>query len=496
MEAVIQLATPPVVQEIYDALEAGSQDLALTKVEEALATCTDVDVRTGVMKAKIDVYLRGKKKPEARTEATEAVAYFRKVDDTAGEAAAHLLVAQVCQQTLRHQESVHAAKEALKLFKALGNKLGQVSAYKAIIEADMDLACDQAIPFAQQGIKMLREMGDRKQEGDVLLLLAKAHVTRLGKKLGICSIPSAEDTMGALKAAKDANALFMEHGQGELQVSAIRIIARALLYNGLEPEVIEGATDPEEIFQEIMTGKYSNSRNALPPAPKPQIQKIEEIIPSAKQLDKGNFKWNDPTAGYCYSLIWQPAKERNIGNNKPRGQYDIMSMVTGSKNLAISAAIAARSNDASERNEPMVVFITSKNTGQLYSTNMVNSVHTVASMITCRVTKMTFVQIGESTYDWTDTAAREVEMTQVTLAIARSARLEAPFLTIGFVGGDAASWLVNPGPMVENIFDVIESEECEVIYKHGEAFAPTIVHKPMEEAINAVKPRKTVKYTR
>lgn len=501
MDAVIQLATPPVVQAIYDALEEGSTDIALARADEALVSCGNGpdshDLRSSILKAKIDVCLRSKKRPEARAVATEAVAVFRRLGDSSGEAAAHLLLAQVCQLTLRHQESVAAAKEALKLYKAFGNRDGQFQAVKAIVEADMDLSCEQAVIFAHQCVKTMQQSGDRRKEGEALLLLARAHTCRLGKKLGTCAIPSAEDTMGALRAAKDANAIFIETGLGELQPAAVRTIARVLLYNGLEPEVIEAATDPEEIFQEIMTGKFSNSRNALPSKPLPANVKLEELIPSVKQLDKSSFSWNkDPTAGFCYSLIWQPAKERGIGNKKPRGNYDIMSMVSGSKNMALGAAIQARSHDASERSDPMVVFFVSKDCGQQYSATMMNEVHVVAAMITARVTKITFVQIGETQYDWTCTSAREVELSQATLAIARSARLEAPFLTVGFVGGDAASWLTNPGPMVESIFDVIESDECELIYKHGAPFAPALVHKPMEENVPVVKPGKHQKFAR
>lgn len=56
------------------------------------------------------------------------------------------------------------------------------------------------------------------------------------------------------------------------------------------------------------------------------------------------------------------------------------------------------------------------------------------------------MQFGESFFDWTDTSARTVEMHSVTLGLLRSARIEAPFLTIGFVGGDLASWVQEPHP--------------------------------------------------
>lgn len=354
----------------------------------------------------------------------------------------------------------------------------------------------EAIPAAQAQARLARERGDKAQEASALHDLALAYIARLGKKLGTCSIPSAEDSMGGLRAAKDAHALFLELGNREGQAKALSAIGKVLLINGVQPEAIESAHDPEAVFADVLSGKYTTAKNALPPKPMNKQARLEDVVPSSKQLEKGKFAWNNPTAGYSYTLIWQPTKDRQIVNRKPRGQYDILSLTTGSKNTALPAIVAARSSDASERSDPMVVFVTSNDCGMHYATAMISAQNTIAAMITARVTKLTFVQLGESHTDYTDTKARQVEMSPVTLAILRSARIEAPFLTIGFVGGDLASWVANPAPMIDSLFDTIESDECEVMYKRGEAFAPTIVHKPMEDTVQFVKPRKHNKYAR
>merc|ERR1711870_147960 len=101
-------------------------------------------------------------------------------------------------------------------------------------------------------------------------------------------------------------------------------------------------------------------------------------------------------------------KERNVTNKKPRGSYDLMTHNTA------------------------------------YATNIISQQSTLACMITARLSTLTFVQFGEGHFDWTDIRARQVNMYPVTLALARSCRIEAPTVNIGFAGGDAASWMADP----------------------------------------------------
>jgi len=336
----------------------------------------------------------------------------------------------------------------------------------------------------------LQEMRERAGEANALIDLAKVHVQKLSSKLKTCSIASADSTIAALRAAKDAHGVFSETRNLQGQTTALQIVARVLLYNGVHPDVIEASRDPAAIFADVMSGKYSSSRNALPQPAQPKQLKLEEAVPDSKQLDRGKFGWNNATAGYCYTVVWQPTKDRNMGNNKPRGQYDILTARTGYKHDAVATTLGLRANDASERNDALMVFMTTEDHGNHYASSFMNAQHIIGGVVAAQLRKLVFVQFGESFYDWTDTSARTVEMHSVTLAILRSARIEAPFLTIGFVGGDAASWHQDPAPMIESIFDTIESDECELIYKSGESFAPSMVHKPLEDTIAAVKPGK------
>merc|ERR1711972_360528 len=121
---------------------------------------------------------------------------------------------------------------------------------------------------------------------------------------------------------------------------------------------------------------------------------------------------------------------------------------------------------------------------------MMSCMNTIAAMVVARLSKLTLVQMGEHFSDWQDIRNRPVHMYPVTLSILRSARLEAPNISIGFVCADAPSWLQDPVPIIENLFDTIEENESEVIYRQGEPFAPLMVARPLDEPVQYVKPKK------
>eukprot|EP00933_Yihiella_yeosuensis_P041592 TRINITY_DN35995_c0_g1_i1.p1 TRINITY_DN35995_c0_g1~~TRINITY_DN35995_c0_g1_i1.p1 ORF type:complete len:422 (-),score=87.61 TRINITY_DN35995_c0_g1_i1:87-1295(-) len=394
-----------------------------------------------------------------------------------------------------------AAREALNLARKADAKNLQARILKTMVSAGVHCDQGQAITAAQERAKLLKELGDRQEEAAALLELANVHRARLGAKLSSCSIPSVDDTMGALRSAKDSHSIFAERRDANGKASALRLMAQVLLLNGVHPNVVEACSEPEEIIADVMSGKYSSQKNALPQKEQPG-RKLEDVIPDAKQLDRGKFSWTNPCAGYCYACVWQPVKDRpNWQDRPPRGQYDILTLGTGWKHNTAPTTLGLRSNQASERNEAMVVFMTTPDAGINYATSLMNAQHTLGGMVAAQLRKMTFVQFGESFIDPQNSAYRHVEMHQVTLALLRSARIEAPFLSIGFVGGDTASWMTNPSPIIDSIFTTIESadpkqlasqagDECEMIWKQGEAYAPSLVHKVFDEQVSRVKPGK------
>merc|ERR1719220_81948 len=242
--------------------------------------------------------------------ATDALEAFKSAGDTKGQASAMLLCAQV-----------HTASD---------DKHGRAQALLSIATIDFHEERGEAISASEERVKILRDLGDKSAEASALITLANAHIARMGKKMGACSIASAEDTIAVLKAAKEAYSL-CKSSDVELMDGAMQAVGNVLMMNGVPGEVIQGMNDPEEIFQDVMSGKYTSNQNALPPAPQPKQLKLEDVVPTSKQLERGKFSWNNPTAQYTYTLVWQPTKEREVRNKKPRGSYDVMFLNTGTK---------------------------------------------------------------------------------------------------------------------------------------------------------------------
>lgn len=466
---------------------------AMEVTHEALALCAelqDTNAMTEVYRTIMSTKLMDKQNPEARRVAEEAVAAFRAAGDTKGEAAAQLLRAEACISTRKSAKAIAAAQEACRLYKVQGDRAGQAEALSLLVSADFGNEQGQSVWAAGERVALFRELGDQWEEARATVLLAEALVARIALKLATCSVASVEDTLAALRAARDGHALCAELDDAEGMESAMGLMCRVLMYNGVPGTVIERLSEPKEIYQDVMSGKYTTPTNAFPPRPQSKQLSVEEVVPTAKQLNRGKFAWNNPTAGSCYTMMWQPAKDREVRNKKLRGSYDIMTLSTGAKTMALSNAFTTMSNDANEGDTPMVVYISSHDCSQTYASNIMSQMNTLAAMITARLSHVTFVQLNESQYDWTDTRCRQVNMHPVTLALLRSCRLEAPQLNIGYVCGDACSWIANPAPLIESLFDTLESDETELMYKRGEAFAPLLVHRPLDDAVQYVKPQK------
>lgn len=486
------------------ALHASAQaSQAEEKYDEALKRVVDATeifqaskelvALAAVVRTRIGILLAKGLENEAINAASDAVSVCHTAGDVRSEASAKLQLAEVCAQTSRWPAAKAAAKEALQIFKDMGSIDGQSAALSAIAVVDFESDGGDAIWASEEKIALYQ--GNAEKESEALLALANVFVARIGRKIARCSLASSHDTIAAIKAAKDAYAACRRIGDSAGMESAMRVVSQALLYNNVSPDAIESVTDPDQVYQDVQAGAYGNAKNALPRA---ELQtnknlKIDDVIPSSKQLDRGKFAWNQPLASYSYALIWQSTTERTVKNRRPRDSYRISTLLSGSKLQATPALVNFRSNDAADRANSLVVYMLGTDCKQSYSATMMSVMNVLAGMIAARVPRITFVQFDESHFDWTDTKVRECNFHPVVLGIIRSCRIEAPHVTIGFVGGDAASWMSNPAPLIESIFDTVECDESEVVYKKGDAFAPLLVHRQMDENVLYVKPNGVAK---
>jgi len=469
-----------------------SYDEASEVAESAVAVykeAKDTESWTRVLGTIIEMKLWKEDAEEVMKIAVGALEEFKKSKDAKGQASALLLCAQVKQFCKKRAEAIETAKEALQLSKGIDDKQGQAQALLSIYTIDFNEERGEAIPAAEERVQIFRSLGDKSAEANALIILGNAHIARMAKKLGTCTIASAEDSIAALKAAKEAYGL-CKSSDAELMDGAMQVVVHTLSMNGVSGEVIQNVNDPDEVFQDVMSGKYTTAQNALPPVPQPKAMRLEDVVPSSKQLERGKFSWNNPLAGHYYTLIWQHTKDREQRNRKPRGTYDVMFTNTGTKSRALTQAFQTRCNSASERHDAFVVHMNSPDCSTNYGANLMDATHVISAMVTAKCFKLCMVNLSESFEDYTDTKVSQVATYHCQLAILRSARLEQPNMTIGYVGGDAASWCADPAPMIESIFDVIECDESEVIYKRGDCFAPLLIHCPLEDEINFVKPKR------
>jgi len=386
--------------------------------------------------------------------------------------------------------AVAAASEALRLYKSAGNKAGQAAALLAITTADYDNENGKAVSAAEERATLFRESGQPYQEAEALATLANVYVARIGKRIARCSVAPSDDSIAALRAARDAHGLFSRSRSHQGEEAMSRVAAQVLQYNNVNPDNIAAVVHPGEVYQDVLDGQYANAGNSLPRKGAPKnISKVEEVIPSAKQLERGRFAWTNPLAGYSYSMTWTPLKDRKV-RRKPRGSYDLLGINGGSRTTAIPALVEARAHDASERGDPVVVFMVPPDARHGYATTIMTAVQVIAAMITAKLPRLVFVQFDEPQWDPADTDVRQCSLHPSLLGLLRSCRLEAPNVVCGYVGGDAASWHADPTPLINAIFEVIESDETEHMYKRGEGYGPLLIHKPLDEAVQYVKPQK------
>mmetsp|Transcript_109903 Transcript_109903/g.234663 ORF Transcript_109903/g.234663 Transcript_109903/m.234663 type:complete len:580 (-) Transcript_109903:193-1932(-) len=479
----------------------GNMDDALSKADEALVACGESSSQSNAWRGKMSIYLANRKYREAKNEAQHAVSWFHEAGDLEGEGSAQLMLAEACISNNSHGEASLAAREALFLYKSKGDVSGQGAALMAIITAEMEDVNGSAVQAAEERLALFKDKGNSLEEAQSQLALAGAYVGRLAKKLLTCTLASLEDSLGAIKAAGFAYDGFRSENNWEGQDACMREVYRTLTYNNVPGDMIETIKDPHEALDHITAGSLTNAKNAFPlkKVGLSKDQKLEDIIPSARQLERTKFAWTRPHEdSYSFTLIWQPVKDReNAAPVRPRGSYEVLTTCTGSTNMMATPNMLLKGHDTSERGgKPMVVFMVSPDCYWNYMTSILALTNVYAALAASNLKFVSCVQMNESHQDMAtafDNRMRCCGLHECTLGIIRQARYELPNVASGFVSGDVASWISDPIQIIENIFDSVEGEEFggECIFRRSDAYEPLLVHRPLEhEEINIVKPNK------
>mmetsp|Transcript_19316 Transcript_19316/g.41015 ORF Transcript_19316/g.41015 Transcript_19316/m.41015 type:complete len:714 (-) Transcript_19316:171-2312(-) len=262
-EAVALLAVADATlakEEAEDGLRAASEALSLLRElgdKEGEATALHI-----VAKAH---FLRGAH-PSAAALSWESVEVFRQLRHAFGEAASLELIGRA-KQASDPVGALRAAKEACALFEGLGEERLAAMAQGTIVSAHLQRGhVEDALPLAMQLLTSFQRLGDKRNEGEIMLLVAQAHEIR--KRWADKSKEDAvvDDTEGRAEVNAEAELeeemrwrgeaarIFREIKDRRSEANALVILAEARLKRG-EPgdgkAGLEAAVEARKLFREL-----------------------------------------------------------------------------------------------------------------------------------------------------------------------------------------------------------------------------------------------------
>eukprot|EP00929_Paragymnodinium_shiwhaense_P110985 TRINITY_DN7838_c0_g1_i1.p1 TRINITY_DN7838_c0_g1~~TRINITY_DN7838_c0_g1_i1.p1 ORF type:complete len:424 (+),score=80.13 TRINITY_DN7838_c0_g1_i1:114-1385(+) len=402
------------------------------------------------------------------------------------------------------EEALQAAESLLKAAREAADVTSEAEALRRLSEIHLERrSADVALQHAKDALAALEKLpagGEQRESlsASAQVAVAEAQLGRIALLAEQAKLPCRADTLGALRAAKAAYRAYSAAGDAEGKERAGRAMSAALLASGVPASM---SPSPEAACRQAdLPGLLADLGAASSPfqAPELTVRGVDKLkkpgaSPGASRVfDRSSFGWTDPSADYTYQLIWE---KYNRAKNKAK-KLDVLAVAHGSRSSALPLYHSLRPHDPAESREaagkPLCVHINTYNSSTNYGSCLMASMHTISSMVTGNLRKLTFVQLGECAPEGSipgetySTAARQVALSPAILAMIRSARIEVPQLAIGFVAGDAASWMTDREQMISAIFEQhenIEEGETELMWRRGEPYMPTLKKAPLPKSI-------------
>lgn len=447
--------------------------------EAALDTFTqvgDMGGQASVMHTLIGINLVSSHKDDARRLAKEATKLFRLTKDVKGQASAAMLEAEVYIECSRLDAAAGAAKEAAELFEQIGDKKQEAAALILLAFADLNTQDGASVGAAEKAVTLYQELGDQVEEAGATYALANAHLSALSVKQRHCLLPSKQNTLGALTAAKAAYQKFSDTDNSRGMAAATAMMQNALAVNGVEERDVDPRADTGDMMASIQ-----REAERLKEAKKPEKS-------GGLTLNRQKFGWRDETSNYHYVLVWQHAVE-NLGMR--RGGYKSVMFGGADRchSLPMYHNLKCHFNGATTDEGPLAVHISSIHSSWQYGTNIMQDVNTVSTMMTCKLAKYVFIQMHESPPDADEWMHRQrvIARNAVTLGIIRSARLENPTTMCGYIAIDTPTWNNNRLEVVQAIPDVVLTEESELMFRRGSPLCAALVQQDIEQACSFTK---------
>jgi tetratricopeptide (TPR) repeat protein len=438
----------------------------LTKAADIFKQLKDEEAAKEVLKCLASAGSDYGNSDEAVKAADEMIHLVRNSKDDSALGAACLLKSEVCLESGRSREAAKAAREAQKSYSKCGAKKEEAQSYLAIAYAEMNNEYGEAPAAARAAASLYRSMNDKDGQAGATYTLASAHLALLAIKQRTCVVPSKADTTAAMNAAREAHELYRMTGNAEGQTKSNEIVRTILAVNGSnDSPMLTDSSGGDEI--DAGSWKYQKEKKAAPPG--------------GVEFNHSKFSWRDATASNHYTLVWELEVKGLFQNKNAAYKAQMISKAARSVAMPMYHCLKNSFNAAAGNEGPMMIHMNAMNSSWEYGTAMMASINTVAAMAACKLTKLVFMQVGESPPGAVDerNKCRQVYMSPVTLSILRTARLEMPNMTLGYIALDAVTWHSNRSEVIASLPDVLQSEESEVHFTKGTPIAPCIVQRPI-----------------
>jgi len=190
---------------------------------------------------------------EALKAATSALTIFREVADKTGTADTLRIIIKVYTWKHRYAEAERMAKEEMDIFKGESDKIGMAKMLLSLAEVKMEMPNRTALqPEALKAVTdaraIFQEAGDKKWEGNALLMLVWVHLAAKGSK--------AKKGKNAVQAAGEALDIFEEIGERKLEGLALHAMAISVFVGKLSENWLKTAKEALEIFERLMIGGW------------------------------------------------------------------------------------------------------------------------------------------------------------------------------------------------------------------------------------------------
>jgi tetratricopeptide (TPR) repeat protein len=401
----------------------------------------------------------------------EIVSLARQKKDSKSLGAALLVQSEVLLECGRSDEASRAAREAHEHFGNCGEKRDQAKAALARAYAEMGTEYGEATASARAAANIYADLGDVEEQAGAIYILANAHLAQVAIKQRTCIVPCRADTENCINAANEAIKLYSSVGNRQGQELAGQILQTVMYVNGAESNMImDERADTQSLMSKIQEAKYGGNR---------------ELNKTSFEFNRQKFSWRDAIANNHYTLVWEHQVQGTAQNKRAGYKTTMISQASRSASLPFYHCLKSQSNGCSTDEGPLVIHMGALNSSWEYGTGLISAVSTISALTTCKVTRLVYIQVNESPSGSVDerSKVRPVYMSPVTLSILRSARLEAPNMTIGFLGLDTSTWQYNRAEVIASLPDVMQSEESEIHYYKGTPIAPTLIQRVLDPAV-------------